>query len=372
MKKHALVDMEKHFLRVIILNGLAPLAGERTIQALYYILRGRKANQTLQDIHLFRLHPYYRLFPGLSREDWEENVYFLHEDGCIEVTRAAGPSPKPSFRLTERGKEEQTHGCKQYQLERWLSPVSFSIHPERFSLFWQRLHLIVQTVSQLLAGDIGFQPVVQNRQVQQWVKRVLASRDQRLLWQEGLHDELLLLMNRLPQSVQEIVVRQFSGAAQAGLTETQMAREREQAPSYIHVQFRFALATMIFLLEEEAPRFPLLSQLIDAGSHKDLRLSESARQTYALVQQRYTIEQIAAKRNIKPSTVEDHLVEIALHCPEWDAGEYVSETERQQVAELSQQLGTSRLRLLKDALGPAYSYLKIRLALALHKGREAK
>ncbi|MFY0543018.1 helix-turn-helix domain-containing protein [Brevibacillus sp. H7] len=370
MDNRNLTLLEKEFLYAVTLNGLAPLAGERTLQSLYYIFRGRKANQTLQDVHLYSLHPYYRMFPRISREAWEENIAFLLSDGLVRLTKGTGGSPKPSFALTEQGVAEQQAGRERFRLDYWFTPFSSPTQPEQVSLFWQRLHLMIQTVSQLLANDTGFQPVVQNRQVQQWVKRTLASVEQRLLWQDHLYNELFSLLSALPLNVQELIVRQLSGASQVGSTVTQLALSAGQSPSFIQLQVRFGLAVIVRRLEKEKDAFPLLSTLIEPTGGKDLRLSESASQTYELVRQHCTLDEIARRRNIKSSTVEDHLVEIALHCPEWDCVEYVSEKEQEEIIRVSERLGTSRLRLLKDSLGPQYSYLKIRLALALRKGRE--
>jgi uncharacterized protein YpbB len=369
MNSRNLTELEQDFVQTVILNGLAPLAGERTIQALYYILRGRKANQTQQDVHLYSLQPYYRMFPRLSKEQWEEKIALLKERRFIAERETAGVVRKPTFTLTERGKEVMADGRCRYQLERWFAPFSRGFVSDRLHLFWQRLHLMVQTVSQLISGDLAFLPVVQDKRVQQWVKQALSDAEKRRLWLDGLHDELYTLLLPLPDSVQELIVSQLSGAQQVGSTVTQLALCRGEAPSYIQLQFRYGLAESLNRLDRDAgARFPLLSSLIEHSGGKDPRLSDSANLTYQLVKQQYSVEEIARMRKIKPGTVEDHLVEIALHCPEWDCSRYVSPSDRERILRVSEELGTVRLRVLKDRLGEGYTYLQIRLALASRRG----
>jgi uncharacterized protein YpbB len=368
MSSPTIAELEHDFMQSVTLNGLRPLAGERTIQALYYILRGRKTNQTLQDVHLFALYPYYRMIPRLLKEDWDKIVAALLQQGLIRLLPAPGEGRKPSFGMTEAGETYAAAGREKYRLGFWFQPFAGTEAAEPLDLFWRRLHLLVQTVSHLLANDLSFQPVVQDKQVQQWVKQRLARPEQRERWQEHLADELYRLLEPLPASVQEVVIARFSGAAQSGQTLTQLALHRREAPSYIQLQFRYGLARAMEALRSDSGRFPLLAELAGPSGGKERRLSESAEQTYALLRQGFSVEEIARRRRIKPSTVEDHLAEIALRCPEWDCSRFLPPALAERIVQACEQLGTSRLRVVKDHLGPDVSYLQIRLALARRKG----
>ncbi|USG63551.1 helix-turn-helix domain-containing protein [Brevibacillus ruminantium] len=364
MSSPTLNEREWTFVCTLVLGGFMPLAHERTVQSLYYILRGRKANQTLQDVHLYSLYPYYRLFPRLLKEDWAKIVEKLQADELFISIPATGDRKKPSFYVTDKGKQVASEGAERFCLPDWFAPFTSADIPEKLEVFWLRLHLLVQTVSYLLKKDLSFQPVVQEKRVQQWVKQRLADRRERERWEEGLSAELFHCLSTLPESVQEIIIRLFSGVSQSGQTLTQLGRERQEASSYIHVQHRFGLARVLHLLREKPEQFPLLSALLEDDRSNDPRLTESASQTYMLVKRGTSIEEIAKRRGIKPSTVEDHLVEIALRCPEWSCSDYLAPQLAEQIVELSNHLGTSRLRLIKDRIGANVSYLQIRLALA--------
>ncbi len=150
------VAEERELLCAVALNAMLPLANERTLQAAYYILRGRKANQTLQDVHLYNLYPYYRMFPGFSKEDWDKIVATLFQNDYLQPCEGEGPSPKPTFLVTANGRQFAEHAYEKYGFAVWFAPFTRFDLAARIESFWQRLHLLVQTVSQLLGKDLGF------------------------------------------------------------------------------------------------------------------------------------------------------------------------------------------------------------------------
>lgn len=368
MSTQSTVAQEQHFLSTVALKVMTPLAGERTLQAAYYILRGRKANQTLQDVYLYTLYPYYRMFPRLSKEEWDKIISTLLQEGFIRQLSEKGGNSKQSFEVTGAGMTFAEEHAAQYRLDTWLAPFTEAALSDNLEVFWKRLHLIVQTFSQMLADDLAFLPVVTEKSVQQWVKGLIGDATVRNLWKEGLRDELLCLWGPLPVDVQELLVVQLSGASQVGKTLGQLAQVRRVPATYLTLQYRYGLAVSMQRLTQESDCFPLLSKLTVHTEKIDTRLSESGARTYALLKRGYGKEEIARMRKIKESTVEDHLVEIALRCEEWDLSAYLSQQEAGKVVDASMQLGTSRLRLIKDYLGESVSYLQIRLALARRQG----
>ncbi|WHX32966.1 helix-turn-helix domain-containing protein [Brevibacillus agri] len=362
------VAEELELLCAVALNAMIPLANERTLQSAYYILRGRKANQTLQDVHLYNLYPYYRMFPGFSKEDWDKIVATLFQKGHLQQREGEGASPKPTFWVTETGCQSAREAYEKYRFAVWFAPFTQFDFASRIETFWQRLHLLVQTVSQMLGKDLGFTPVVTDKSVQLWVKEQLQPKEARAVWTDGLAEELYRLWEPLAPEVQKLLVTQLSGISQVGKTLGQLAKQQQVTRVYLTLLFRYGLAASMQRLMKEAEAFPLLSRLVTRENKLDPRLSDSAARTYAMVQRGWSKAEIAVRRQMKESTVEDHLVEIALRCPEWDESAYLSPETRSVIVAASEALQTSRLRLIKDHVGPAVSYLQIRLALARRQG----
>lgn len=361
-------EQENLFLQIVALNGMKPLAKERTLQSFFHVLRGRKANQTLQDVHLFRLYPYYRLFPHFPREQWEEIVQLLVGQDLIRKQEL--DQKKTTFFLTQKGEELCRDGREHYQLNEWLE--LFHHHTwvsEHFVAFWLRIHLTVQTISHLLIEETSFYPLVQDRQIQQFIKLQLQNREMRKRWLDGLFAELYCLLADLPEDVQPLLVKQWAGAAQTGLTIQQLAYQEHLPSSYIRMKWRYGVARMMIQAREKAEEFPLLAALLPEQENEGLQMSKSARETYRLLQRNLSLEEIARIRGITRNTVEDHLVDIALHCQDWDASRFLAEEEKKQILEACARLDTRRLRLIKEELDDRFTYLQIRLALASGEGK---
>ncbi len=359
---------EKQFLQALTLRGLTPLAGERTRQSFYYVLKGRKSNQTYQDTHIYSLFPYYRLFPSISREQWEEILFDLQTNQFILPNEGAGERAQQSFVITQRGSQLAEEWEKKYEFARWFEPFTSISLPADIELFWMRLHLLVQTVSHLLVNQLDFFPVVSSKQVQNWVKQELHQKEQRARWMNGLGQELYRVLQGYPVALQRLVMDQLSGASQVGHTLHQIALREQEPPLFTRIKFRYMLASLYqSLRNREVSDTPLLKRLCIPSEQNHLPISVSAYQTYQWLKREKDIETIAKSRGLRRGTIEDHLVEIALHCPDWDHSHYLSVQAKEEIIQACLQLGTKRLRVLREFLQDKYTYLQLRLALAQMK-----
>lgn len=367
---------ETAFFQTIVMGGLSPLAGERTTQALYHILQGRRANQTYQDVQIFRLYPYYRLFPSLPREKWQKTVEEFVQMNAIVLTKMSGNNPKITYTLTKEGEAKRVEGWQTYDLDKWLSPLQGSMQATELQEIWMRLHLLIQTVSHLIERNLHFFPQVGQKKIQNWVRQQLLDKPKRESWMIGLYDELSFLLGGLEPELQRILIGQWSGANKTGMTVQQIAIAEKIPPSFVQVKMLHALARMRQKIVGDCSRkFPLLSSLVktekgDADSNRTSMLSSSAEATLAMLEQGVGIQEIAATRQLKSNTIEDHLVEIALHVPRWDMSSYLQPTDLATIVEASRALNTRRLRMIKDHFGSKYSYLQIRLALTGRGGEK--
>ncbi len=78
------------------------------------------------------------------------------------------------------------------------------------------------------------------------------------------------------------------------------------------VQFWGAVHYVIQSLPQCA--YPALRELL-SDLQAESALTQSARKTFELLEKGFPIERIAAVRNLKTATIEDHIVEISLHQP---------------------------------------------------------
>ncbi|MCA1592461.1 MAG: RecQ family ATP-dependent DNA helicase [Acidobacteria bacterium] len=87
-------------------------------------------------------------------------------------------------------------------------------------------------------------------------------------------------------------------------------------------------------------------------------------ETYALYEQGLTIEEISAQRGITEMTIEKHLADCIVEGRAFDVARHVADEDRALVEIAVEQLGTERLKPLRDALPRHITYRIIRFVVA--------
>ncbi|WP_422123438.1 helix-turn-helix domain-containing protein [Planococcus sp. X10-3] len=330
----------------ILIIILKAVDGERTISSPYHLLKGKKSGQTIQDIGYYKLHPFFGLLPRLEKRDYDKAVQTLFEEGLIvvdvevvRVTEKAGtynPAPNLLNGWKYRGKEQ---------------------------LFMARLSLAVQTFSHIHQNSRVFEPVVIADDIQRWVKSYLARIDFRQAescqrFRQEIADSLALV--KVDNQQKMIVMQRLSGHKLGGLTWEQISLASGQG--IIDVQLQ-AIETLHGWMEAiESGNFPMLKILLE-GVIQQSSLTETAKRTEGYFRNGRTLEEIAALRGLKTSTIEDHFVELAMNDPGFDILAFMDNSLFSRIVSVSQENNTKRLRDIKEQV-PEASYFQIRLALA--------
>jgi uncharacterized protein YpbB len=118
---------------------------------------------------------------------------------------------------------------------------------------------------------------------------------------------------------------------------------------------------MMNLFVGSPDQFPFLSRLLIG---RQSSLSKTAETTRKLLQTGLTLHDIASKRHLAVSTIEDHLVELTLKKVNHWLSDYLSTACEQQIMNVADHLKTRQLKPIKNHLGERVSYFQIRLALA--------
>ena len=98
-------------------------------------------------------------------------------------------------------------------------------------------------------------------------------------------------------------------------------------------------------------------------------LTKSTKKTNELLKKGYTIEEIAEFRNLKTSTIEDHIVEIALNSDNFSIDDFVNKQNEKNILDAAHQIKSKQLKKIKIIV-PAAKYFEIRLVLAKHEGKQ--
>lgn len=348
------------YLDGLMLYLIKVLKGQRTVYSPLHILNGKRSSQPIQDARLYSLDSFFAVLPKLSREEWEKHVRSLKERELLE------PVGDLAYICSDAGLVALDEWKSQYEP---MSHLNGFLYKESAPLFWARLQLLVQVLSNMVYENTSFIPVQRNMGHQRFVKSWLKQNGKHVRQiSRELYEELLLCLDKLQGMGPELVVMLLTGHERAGMTLSQAARKLEIDHYYAHFLFMDALHYMMESARKEP--FPHLNSLLIQEEQNESLLTNSTKTTWTLVRQGLTIEQIAQVRRLKVNTVEDHIVEIASFMEDFSIEEYVTKEEEKQIIEAVNSVHTGQLRSIKEWLPPGFPYFKIRLVIARRKRGE--
>jgi len=346
--------MNKGYLQFIILYCLQQFNGERSPSAIYHLLQGKKSSQTLQDSKFFGLGFLFGVLKNVSREDIYKVIRTMEEKQLLLRVN------ERNYKLTKSGGLFLYEGLSKLPLPKHLNGLTYN---QETIVFWQRLSLVVQTVSNLLHNR-NFEPIHRHEESLRWLKRFILS-GKRELHQLGksLYLELEHLLSSLPEDEATVFILRLTSYERIGWTYEQIAIFFERDPIYIQLTFQHVLHYMLATLRKVPYRFPVLSGLLVEQSFS-APLTVSTKKTYELLLKGKTIEQISKVRGLKRNTIEDHIVEIAANIHDFSITPFVDDKTRKMIIYYAEKLRTKQLKKIKEALNGTVSYFEIRLVLA--------
>lgn len=332
----------------IILQILTKIENERTITAPYYLLQGKRSGQTMQDVGLFKLYSFFNLLRRLPKKTYDAYIKQLEEKQYIVQT-------EKSFFVTEEGKAS-------------IQPLPYfdGWHLRgNEHIFFARIALIIQTLSNQSEQVHAFIPVQKDVNVQKWCRQFLTRHQFKTnKLQKPLLQEILESIEKLdiPEFQKEIFTMRLHGAKISGVTWSQLATQFDLSEIDCQLYFISFLHVWIREIFQNAKAYPYLSEFVQ-DIYFQQTVSQSTFQTAQLYAKGYSLEQISAIRNLKLTTIEDHIVEIALYEQNFDTSQFLTEDEIQQVVQAVEAYDTKKLKVLKEVL-PQLSYFQLKLALA--------
>ncbi|MGE7633145.1 helix-turn-helix domain-containing protein [Bacillus paramycoides] len=347
-------------LQYTLLYCLKQLNGERTVSSIYYLLKGKRSSQTLQDGNMFRISFLFGIYKSLDRADYDREVSKLLQAELVQAIH------ENTYVLTTTGK---------IQLNKWEDVFAFPTYlhglhyGELGATFWKRLSLIVQTISNLQQANTKFIPIQQDTEIMMWVKRFLTgipyvrSELAQRLWKE-IHG----LLEKSNPVEATIVTYRLTGYERIGCTVQQLAEITKQDVFRVHFLFWGTIHFFIQEVRNKENEFPLLAEIISYPNERAELFSLSTKRTYNLWRQGRSLEEIATIRNLKVATIEDHFVEIALREKEFSIEMFMGKDKIEKVTKVIEALQTRKLRVLKQAVGEEISYFEVRLVLARMEG----
>ncbi|MCO7126746.1 helix-turn-helix domain-containing protein [Sporolactobacillus shoreicorticis] len=343
------------FSEALLLFLIRQFHGERTVSGIYHLLKGKQSSQSIQDSYLFGVKPFFHLCDDLERQSFQKLIERLHDCGWIQCVN----SKQTTFIITEAGKNKLNKSGIEHTIP---DGVKITNYVTTEGQFWLKLQLLIQTLSALRYHETAFLPITKQPPVTEAIRRIVLNRSlTRNELAHQLYQELCRLLTHIPRAEADLFAAQFSGYQMIGLTMKQIADESGKDLYECRMLFKSALRRLMADVSNNKSRYPLVASLISPAVSS---LSNTAAVTLRLLRSGLSALETANHRNLSLSTIEDHLVEIALKEPTFDLSEYLAEELEQHIVERAHRLNTRRLKTIKNDLRENASYLQIRLALA--------
>ncbi|WP_456274191.1 helix-turn-helix domain-containing protein [Bacillus sp. AK031] len=345
------------YIEAIFLHCLAKINGERTIFSVYHLLKGKRSSQTIQDAHLYSLTSMFYSYPAIDRNRFEKMAAELAGKQLIYMIEPE------KYILTQEGKRYLNSF---FEVKPFPSALNGWLYGSTVEVFWKRLSLLIQVLSHFISGEQRYYPVQRDSDIQNWIKSFLYNPPVPLgQLNKDLYSELILLgnQNRFPDDP-SILVSRFTGREQVGLTRVQAAEAFNLPEDEYWYRFLNVLTYVVADVNTRESEFPVLYSIMD-DLVPEISLTQSSEETYRLLRRGFGIKRIAQFRKLKESTIEDHVVEIALNDNTFSIEAFISQEEIQRVLQKAREVKKRKLKPIKDAL-PQLSYFQIRLTLAKH------
>ncbi|WML45150.1 helix-turn-helix domain-containing protein [Neobacillus sp. PS3-40] len=348
------------YIEYIILFCLKKLNGERTIYSIYHLLKGKKSSQTIQDAHLFGLIRFFRIYEPLTRETLEEVIQNALEHKWIS------PCEGQRFLLTNLGEEKINLFRENHTDPIYINGWQFNSVAQQF---WERLTMLIQVVSNLVFQETHYIPIQKNKTVHIWLKSFLKNNQlDRILLGKTIFSELLDCLEDTNEFDPSVIIFRLTGYKRIGLTSLQTAEKLGMEFSSYHIAFQNVLHYLIQQVKTDINRYPVLSFLLVDIKENSL-LTNSSQITFDLVQKGCSIEEIAKRRHLKTSTIEDHIVEIALKIEEFSIDPFIDYGIQKKIISVARKSATKQLKLIRSSVDSA-NYFEIRLVLAKYGAKQ--
>ncbi|WP_243354647.1 helix-turn-helix domain-containing protein [Bacillus litorisediminis] len=343
------------YIKGLLLYCLNKIQGERSIYAIYHILKGKKSSQTIQDCRLFQLESLFNCYRSLKRMDLDNYIEQLIGSHEIETVHIE----KKHYVLTPYGSQSLDRWETELGLPPHLNGAYYALYED---IFWKRLSLTFQVLSNLAHNCKHYIPITRDDQILNFAKKWLKQQTSISSTIAYLYQELYDMLNHLDDLQAAIFVHKLTGYKKIGKTVFQLSEALHINSFYGQLSFVSTLHYLLGTILKNKQAYPVLFSLI-ADLAKGTSFTDSTSKTYTLLQKGYSIEEIAVIRELKPNTIEDHIVEIALIDKTFPVWSFISPELEEKIKNSVEQLQTKKLKLLKEK-HPEASYFQIRLVLA--------
>jgi uncharacterized protein YpbB len=345
----------------LLISLLSTIKSNRSPAAIYHILTGKKSSQTIQDLQVFQLYPYYGLLPNLTRQTFDDAINSIVDEGFMVWVN------KKDYRLTDQAQDYLT---TKTHADVYFHVLVHAVDEAAKLIFTERLYLTIQTFTYRVMNEKGFIPVTDDVTIQSFVKQYYHAHKQQLNdWLEACYKLLYEVLKTYPEHDRHIFLDRLSTYNHHGQS-LQQLMDRYKT-NEVNIRLTLALIERDLFIRSQQEQTCLTDLLPGENSNQmyPTLMTRSAQKTHQLVMRGYNIDELIQLRQLKRGTIEDHLVEICTLDDHFKLTDYVTEEKIALIEAYLSTRQTQKLGEIKRHLPAAISYLDLRLVFAHYQKR---
>lgn len=283
--------------------------------AIYYVLQGKRTVSNLYAGLAYQLLSLYQFLPQLQLADYQHQLKYLVQQGWLVVQ-------DKKMKKTVQGQQHEQEWRQQHQVPTGID----SLHFPKADHYTARLFLATQVLSELGYQNRQYYPLMIAERdriaVKQWLFRQNKATVVTAFAQDWQH-----FLNQLPSADATFMSLFLSGHAVDRLTIEQVAVRQQTTAFAVFLRQQ----TLIYQLLSSLPQLPLFASLWQPLAPTSL-LSRSAAQTYQAVLQGTSIQTLQQRRQLKVSTLTEHLLEAAILMPDFPFEQFLNTDQQHYLA----------------------------------------
>ncbi|MGO3733088.1 MAG: helix-turn-helix domain-containing protein [Vagococcus sp.] len=280
---------------------------------LYHVLKGKRTASTLTYAYFYDVLSLFSIYPDLKKETYDSVLSSLIQSDFLTVTAQeqviltdlglAKLAAMPDFPYLENGLFYRNDG-----------------------LFWEMVLFTTQVLSEKRHKNVRYTPLETNpyrqRQFKQWLTEQSSTVDR------DFYEEWCALMLHLSEESRYYLVGQLSGHNWVGQTLSQISHHDQENQGIGYLKFKNALHYMMALIEIKPETYPIFYSLIFLTRADKI---DTVDLTASMYRKGMNIEQIAKNRQLKESTIADHLIESSILAPRSVLTDNLTDQDRHQL-----------------------------------------
>lgn len=272
---------------------------------IYYILVGKKTASNLLAACEGHYLAYYHSAPSLK---WADTAAILQDLVRQKQLQAAD---ERAYVLTTSGQASlSAHPTAVFQLKHYEGLAM----PHAW-IALQTLYLAIQVLSEYRHGRVHYIPVTDDLKAQWQVRRWFQMIKAQASNGQAFVKELTAWLTQLPTAQADFLAANFSGH-HYGYSQASL-KAMFGYPAYTQQLIQLdGIGLLLKNCQNNPDQWPMSHFLLRSYLPRPL-LSDSAQQTYGMMQRGISFSQLVKGRGLKESTIREHLLEAALFVPDF-------------------------------------------------------